>query len=151
MEAFQICFLQFSQGRNYTLPSQVATPNQCTTNLSCRRHRHHPRPASVCPLSSSSPGKHRDHLCLRHSLTSLHRSLLPCPVNIIKYYHHHHHHNHYYYYPPSSSSMAVKHTNCLLTLKKGSRLSKQSARGNFSVSPTWSTRPSTGCRARSTS
>ena len=36
-------------------------------------------------------------------------------------------------------------------LKKGSRLSKQSARGNFSVSPTWSTRPTTGCEARSTS
>ena len=44
--------------------------------------------------------------------------------------------------PPPSSSTAVKHEPCLLTLKKGSRLSKPSAWGNFSISPTW--------RARST-
>ena len=54
--------------------------------------------------------------------------------------------------PPPFSSMAVKHGPCLLTLKKGSRLSKPSAWGNFfSISPTWSTRPMTWCRARSTS
>ena len=35
--------------------------------------------------------------------------------------------------------------------EKGSKLSKPSARGNFSASPTWSTRPTTVCRARSTS
>ena len=35
--------------------------------------------------------------------------------------------------------------------KKGSRLSKPSIRGNFSISPTWSTRPMTGYAARSTS
>ena len=46
--------------------------------------------------------------------------------------------------------MAVKHGPCLQTLKKGSRLSKPSVFGNFSVSPTWSTRPTTGCGARST-
>ena len=39
---------------------------------------------------------------------------------------------------------------CLLTLTKGSRLSKPSAWGNFSVSHTWSTKTMTGCRARST-
>ena len=44
----------------------------------------------------------------------------------------------------------MKHGPCLMTLKTGSRISKLSARGNFSVSPTWSTRPVTGCRARST-
>ena len=36
-------------------------------------------------------------------------------------------------------------------LKKGSRLLKQKARGNFSVSPTWSSRPMTGCGERSSS
>ena len=42
---------------------------------------------------------------------------------------------------------------CWLKQKKGSRLSKPSAWGNFSASPTWSTRtrPTTGCGARSTS
>ena len=35
--------------------------------------------------------------------------------------------------------------------KKGFGLSKACARGNFSVSPTWSTRPPTGCWAGSTS
>ena len=41
----------------------------------------------------------------------------------------------------------------MLTLrkKKGSRISKLSALGNFSASPNWSTRPTTGCGARSTS
>ena len=39
----------------------------------------------------------------------------------------------------------------LLTLRKGSRLLKQSAREKFSVSPTLSTRPTTGCGAKSTS
>ena len=39
---------------------------------------------------------------------------------------------------------------CLLTLQKGFRLSKSNAWGNFSAPPTWSTRPMTGCRARST-
>ena len=43
------------------------------------------------------------------------------------------------------------HRPCLLTLKKGSRLSKPSAWGNFSVSPTWSTRLTTGCGVRSRS
>ena len=52
--------------------------------------------------------------------------------------------------PPPSSSVAVKHEPCLLTLRKGSRPSKQSAWGNFSACPTWSTRPMTGCGARST-
>ena len=52
---------------------------------------------------------------------------------------------------PLSSSMAVKHGPCLLTLKEGSRLSKPSAWGNFSESPTCSTRRTTGCGARSTS
>ena len=47
--------------------------------------------------------------------------------------------------------MAVKHGPCLLTLKKGSRLSKPSARGNFSASPTWSARRATVCKARLTS
>ena len=36
-------------------------------------------------------------------------------------------------------------------LKKGSRFSKPSTWGNFSVSPTWSTRPTTGWGERSTS
>ena len=45
----------------------------------------------------------------------------------------------------------VKHGPCLLTLKKGSRFSNTSAWGNFSVSPTSSTRPRTGCGARSSS
>ena len=40
---------------------------------------------------------------------------------------------------PPPSSTAVKHGPCLLTLRKGSRLSKLSARGKFSVSATWST------------
>ena len=35
---------------------------------------------------------------------------------------------------PPSSSMAVKHGPCLLTLKKGSRLLKASAREKFSIS-----------------
>ena len=35
--------------------------------------------------------------------------------------------------------------------KKGSRLSKPSDQGNFSTSPTWNTRPTTGRGARSTS
>ena len=39
----------------------------------------------------------------------------------------------------------------LLTLRKGSRLFKQSAREKFSASPTLSTRPTTGCGAISTS
>ena len=47
--------------------------------------------------------------------------------------------------------MAVKHRPCLLTPRKGFRISKPGARGNFSVSPTWSTRPTTGCGTRSTS
>ena len=46
---------------------------------------------------------------------------------------------------PPSSSMAEKHGACLLTLKKGSRLSQPTAWGNFSTSPTWSTRATTGC------
>ena len=37
------------------------------------------------------------------------------------------------------------------TIRKGSRLSKPRACGNFSASPTWSTRPMKRCRARSTS
>ena len=51
----------------------------------------------------------------------------------------------------TKSSMAVKHGPCLLPLRKESRPSEPSARGNFSVSPTLSRRPTTGCRARSTS
>ena len=35
--------------------------------------------------------------------------------------------------------------------KKGSRLSKPNALGNFSASPNWNTRPTTGCGARSSS
>ena len=46
---------------------------------------------------------------------------------------------------------AVKHGPCLMTLKNGCRLSKPSAWGNFSASPTWSIRPMTGRGARSTS
>ena len=49
-----------------------------------------------------------------------------------------------------SSSMAVRYGPCLLAMLKGSRLLRPSARGNFSTSPTWSTRPTTECRARST-
>ena len=45
----------------------------------------------------------------------------------------------------------VKRGPCLLTLKKGSKLSKLSARGNFSESPSWSTSPVTGCGTRATS
>ena len=52
---------------------------------------------------------------------------------------------------PPFSSTAVKHGPYLPTLKKGSRLLEPSARGNFSLSPTWSTRPMTGCGARSAS
>ena len=37
------------------------------------------------------------------------------------------------------------------TITKGSRLSKPRACGNFSASPTWSTRPMKRCKARSTS
>ena len=48
------------------------------------------------------------------------------------------------------SSMAVKHGPCLLTLRKRSRPLKPSAWGNFSASPTYSTRPVTGYGARST-
>ena len=48
---------------------------------------------------------------------------------------------------PPSSSMAVKHGPCLLALKTGSRLSKPGAVGNLSISPTSSTRPTTGCGA----
>ena len=51
---------------------------------------------------------------------------------------------------PPSSCMAVKHGLCLLTLRKGSRSSKPSAWRNFSASPTWNTKPTTGCGARST-
>ena len=50
-----------------------------------------------------------------------------------------------------SSSTAAKHGPSLLILKKGPRLLKPSARGNFFVSPSWSTRPTTGCGPRSTS
>ena len=39
----------------------------------------------------------------------------------------------------------------LVTLRKESRLRKPSAWGNFSVSPTWSTRSTTGCGASSNS
>ena len=47
---------------------------------------------------------------------------------------------------------AVKHEPCLLTMKKKrSRLSRPSARGNFSAFPTWITKPTTGCGARSAS
>ena len=46
--------------------------------------------------------------------------------------------------------MAVRHVPCLLTLKKVSSLSRPSAYGNFFISPTWNTRLTTGCRARST-
>ena len=49
------------------------------------------------------------------------------------------------------SSTAVKHGPCLLSLKRRSRLSKPSAFGNFFASPTWNTRPTTGCGAISTS
>ena len=48
-----------------------------------------------------------------------------------------------------SFCMAVKYGPCLLTLKKGSWLLKPIAWGNFSAFPTWSTKPTTGCRARS--
>ena len=52
---------------------------------------------------------------------------------------------------PTSPSTAVKCRPSLLTLNKRSRLLKMSAWGNFSASPTWSTRPTTGCGTRSTS
>ena len=45
----------------------------------------------------------------------------------------------------------LKHEPCLLTLKERCRLSKPSAWGNFSISPTWGTRPTTGCGERSIS
>ena len=62
------------------------------------------------------------------------------------------HHQFHKLYKSFVTSVAVKHGPCLLTLKKkGSRLSKQSAWGNFSASPTCSARPTTGCGARSTS
>ena len=51
---------------------------------------------------------------------------------------------------PPSSSMAVKHGPCLLALKKGSRLLIPISWGNLPASCTWSTRPTTGCEARST-
>ena len=51
---------------------------------------------------------------------------------------------------PPSSSMAVKQGPCLPTLRKESRPLKPSVWGNFSASPTWCTRPMTGCWARST-
>ena len=44
----------------------------------------------------------------------------------------------------------MKHEPCRMTLK-GSKLSKSSVWGNLSASLTWSTRPTTGCWARSTS
>ena len=46
-----------------------------------------------------------------------------------------------------SSSFSARHGPCLLTPRKGSRLSRP---GYFSASPTWSVRPTTGCRARPT-
>ena len=49
------------------------------------------------------------------------------------------------------SIILFRHGPCLLTLRKGSKLLKPSARGNFSGSLTWSTRPMTERRARSTS
>ena len=52
---------------------------------------------------------------------------------------------------PSYLLTAVRHGSCLLTPRKGPRLSRPSARGNFSTSPTWSTRPVTRGRARATS
>ena len=52
---------------------------------------------------------------------------------------------------PPSSSMTARHGPCLLTLKKGSTLSRPSARGNLSASPTWSTRPMAESGTRSTS
>ena len=52
---------------------------------------------------------------------------------------------------PPSSSMAEEHGPCLLTLEKGSRLLKPSARGKFSTFPSRSIRPMTGCGAWSTS
>ena len=62
---------------------------KCKTHRSCHHRHHHPHLAAACPLSSSSPGKHHDHLCLRHYPTSLHRSALPpCPVNAIDKCHH---------------------------------------------------------------
>ena len=45
---------------------------------------------------------------------------------------------------PPSSSLAVKYGPCLLTLRKGSRLLKPRSWGNFSTSPTWSTKPQLG-------
>ena len=53
--------------------------------------------------------------------------------------------------PRPPFSMAVKHKPCSLTLRKGRRPSKPGAGGSFSVPPTWSTKPTTGCGARSTS
>ena len=47
--------------------------------------------------------------------------------------------------------MAVRYWPCLLTLRRGSRLLRPSVWGNFSASPTLSTRPTTWCGARSTS
>ena len=54
--------------------------------------------------------------------------------------------------------MVVKHGPCLPTLKKKKRKKKKrirlvnpSARGNFSASPTWSTRPTIWCGASPTS
>ena len=51
---------------------------------------------------------------------------------------------------PPSFSMAAKHGPCLPTLKTGSTSSKPSAWGKLTVSPAWSTRPTTGSGARST-
>ena len=45
----------------------------------------------------------------------------------------------------------VKHGPRLLILKEWSKESKPGALGNFFASPTWSTRPTTGCEARSAS
>ena len=50
-----------------------------------------------------------------------------------------------------SFSMIVRYGPYLPSVRKGSRLSKPSARGNFSASPTRNTRPATECGARATS
>ena len=47
--------------------------------------------------------------------------------------------------------MVARHGPCFLTLRKESSLSRPSAWGNFSASPTWSTGPTTESRARSSS
>ena len=45
--------------------------------------------------------------------------------------------------------LAERHVPCLLTLRKGSRLLRPSARGNFSASSARGTKPTTGCGAKS--